>query len=143
MRNLINILFLIYSVLFFGQSNDFTAEKIKIENYVKLIDSTQNNYREILAEGPIIYKSLFKKNGGWGAYNLNKKNEPDIPLRIKYNASKDKMHEDLKIYYKNGKIIFASLIITNYKRKWKVYKKIEKKFYFFDNQMILQQNKLK
>ena len=140
MKNLVKIVLLLHSIIIFGQSNDFTKEKIEIENYVKLIDSTEKNYREILSEGPIIYYSLFKKNGGWSAYNLHKENEVNFPLRIKYGAGKNKMHEDLKIYYKNGKIIFADLTIAKYKRRWKIDEIIKKQFYFIEDKLIYESN---
>ena len=55
--------FLIFPFLIYGQevNSELKNEINKIDSIIQLTNSTDKNYSEGIAEGPIIYNSLFKK----------------------------------------------------------------------------------
>lgn len=107
------ILLLLFPIILFGQ-NDSESKKAlnEIDTYVKQVDSIYKNSKEGIAEGPIIYKSIFRKNGGWVAYFINDEKTKSLPLRIRYSAAEFDKYKELNLYYRNGKLVFADLTIT-------------------------------
>lgn len=131
------IILLLFSILSNGQENNskLMNQLSEIENYTKFIDSTSKEYKEGIAEGPIVYKSLFRKNGGWDAYYLsdNEKN----PLRIKYSQTGSKTVETYKLYYKNSELIYAEFVEEYLNKKIKTH---QTRFYFQNGNLINQSN---
>ena len=109
----------------------------KIDSIVELINKNADNYPEGIMEGPIIYSGLFKKNGGWEAYDLRESDS--VPLRIRYNLALKKTYENYEFYYSNGNLIYIYLNVTYYKRK-KKNKSFEKKLYIEDSTIIFDNN---
>ena len=134
---IIGLLFL--PILIFGQNQKTKLKNKlnKIDSIVELINKTEKKYPEGIMEGPIIYSGLFKKNGGWEAYNLRENDS--IPLRIRYNLALRKIYESYEFYYSNGKLIYINLNVTYYRRK-KRNKPFERKLYFKDSKLIFDSN---
>ena len=132
---LIGLLFL--PILIYGQNlkSELRNELNKIDSIVDLTNRTEKNYSEGIAEGPIINKSIFRKNGGWEAYFLYKEQNGNPPLRIKYNEAGYKTYQKFEFYYQNGELIFAKLNVDFYRGKRKN-KPIEKKYYFKNKKLI-------
>ena len=128
--------FLLLPILIFGQNlkSELMNEQNKIDSIVNLINRNEKQYSEGIAEGPIIYKSIFRKNGGWEAYYLHKEDE-NIPLRIKYNEAGYKTYKEFEFYYENGKLIFAKLNVDFYRGKRKN-RPAEIKYYFKNSKLI-------
>lgn len=125
----------------FGQNNktDFKNELNKIDSIVKSINKNENKYLKGRAEGPIIYKCIFRKNGGWGAHYLYKNKNDKLPIRIKYNAADNRTYKKMKFYYQNGELIYSELKVKFYRGKRKN-KPIEKKYYFENSKLIFESN---
>ena len=133
--------FLIFPFLIYGQevNSELKNEINKIDSIIQLTNSTDKNYSEGIAEGPIIYNSLFKKNGGWDAYFLYKDINDNPPIRIKYSEAGNKAYKQFEFYYQNGKLIFAKLNVNFYRGKHKN-KPIEKKYHFKNSKLISDSN---
>ena len=138
MKHLKIIILLLYSVLSNGQENysELKNQLSEIENYTKFIDSTSKEHKEGIAEGPIIYKSLFRKNGGWEAYYLS--DSGNNPLRIKYSQTGFKTNETYTLYYKNSKLCYAEFAEEYLNKKSKTN---QTRFYFQNGNLINQTNK--
>jgi len=131
-RTIILAFLLIFPILSIGQ-NKTDAENIsEIDSYLKLIDSTATNENESLAEGPIIYNNIFKKNKGWEAYYLVKNN---FLLRVRYSDTDTNLNKDINLYFKNNELVFAELIITYTKGKKKNMQPFKKRYYFFPGRL--------
>jgi len=130
LRNIIIILF--FPLTLIGQNNDANVETLnkvtRITREVTEINLTEKEFNEGIAEGPIIYKSIFRKNGGWTAYYLYEKQDDNPPLRIKYSQTAKKGYEEIEFYYRDGKLIFAKL--TEIKNRGKN-KGTETKYLFY------------
>ncbi|WP_417855643.1 hypothetical protein [Xanthomarina gelatinilytica] len=137
LRNIIIILFLPLTLV--GQNNDANVETLnkvtRITREVAEINLTEKEFNEGRAEGPIIYKSLFRKNGGWTAYYLHEKQDDNLPLRIKYSQTAKKGYDEFEFYYRDGKLIFAKLteIKNRGKNKGTETKRL---FYYKDDELI-------
>jgi hypothetical protein len=131
---------LLYSIISTGQeiNSELKKQLAEIENYKIFIDSTSKNYKEGIAEGPIIYNKLFRKNGGWSAYYLSEKENK--PLRIRYSQTGIKTYENLNMYYKNNELIFAEFTEESIKRKKKSNVHNQTKFYFQNGELLHQSN---
>jgi hypothetical protein len=137
MKHLKIIILLLFSILSNGQekNSELTLQLSEIENYTKFIDSTSKEHKEGIVEGPIIYKSLFRKNGSWEAYYLS--DNKNKPLRIKYSQSGYKTNETYKLYYQNNELIFAEFVEEYLNKK---IKSNQTKFYFKNGNLINQTN---
>ena len=137
LRNIIIILF--FPLTLVGQNNDANIDNLneitRITREVAKINLTEKEFNEGIAEGPIIYKSIFRKNGGWTAYYLYENQNDNPPLRIKYSQTAKKGYDEFEFYYKDGKMIFAKL--TEFKNGGRN-KGTETKrlFYYKDNELI-------
>lgn len=140
-KNLHFIAFLFFSTLIFGQNLqlDLIKELQKTDSIVNSININEKKYSEGIAEGSIITKSIFRKNGGWEAYFLYKEKKDNPPLRIKYNESKYKTYQKFEFYYTNEQLIFVKLNADFYNRKRKN-NPIEKKYYFKNSELIFESN---
>ena len=136
---LIGLLFI--PILTFGQNlkPKLEEEINKIDSVVSLTNRTENNYSEGIAEGPIIYKSVFRKNGGWEAYYLYEKQNDNPPIRILYNEAGYKTYKKFEFYYQNRELIFAKLKVDFYRGKRKD-KPVEKEYYYQNSKLILETN---
>jgi hypothetical protein len=135
MNHLKIIILLLYSILSNGQENysELKNQLSEIKNYTKFIDSTSKEHKEGIAEGPIIYKNLFRKNGGWDAYYLS--DNGNNPLRIKYSQTGFKTVETYKLYYKNSELIYAEFVEEYLNKKIKT---SQTRFYFQNGNLINQ-----
>ena len=135
------IIFLLFPFLIYGQevNSELKNEINKIDSIIQLTNNTETNFSEGIAEGPIIYQSMFKKNGGWEAYFLYKNLNDNPPIRIKYNEGGNKAYKKFEFYYQNGKLIFAKLNVNFYRGKEKN-NPIEKRFYFKNSKLISESN---
>jgi hypothetical protein len=137
LRNIIIILF--FPLTLVGQNNDAKVETLnkitRITREVAEINLTEKEFNEGIAEGPIIYKSIFRKKGGWTAYYLYAKQNDNPPLRIKYSQTAKKGYDEFEFYYKDGKLIFAKLteIKNRGKNKGTETKRL---FYYKENELI-------
>ncbi|NEV95035.1 hypothetical protein G3567_12900 [Psychroflexus sp. YR1-1] len=136
---LIGVLF--FPILIYGQNlkSELSNELNRIDSIVDLINRTEKNYSEGIAEGPIISKNVSKKNGGWEAYFLYKEQDDNLPLRIKYNQASHKTYQKFEFYYQNQEMIFAKLNVNFYRGKRKN-NPIEKKYYFKNSNLISDSN---
>jgi hypothetical protein len=113
-----------------------TLNKItRITREVAEINLTEKEFNEGIAEEPIIYKSIFRKNGGWTAYYLYEKQDDNPPLRIKYSQTEKKGYHEFEFYYRDGQMIFAKLteIKNRGRNKGTETKRL---FYYKDNELI-------
>jgi hypothetical protein len=136
MKNLTIILICLCPFFAIGQETNIPARIFEIERYRNSIDATENDFIEDFVEGSAFYSNSLKKIGEWEAYILHKTKkgpEDNFPTRIKYSFSQSNISQDLKIYYKNGEIIFADLTVIVYKKKRKVGKPVKRQFYFLDD----------
>ncbi len=135
------IAFLFFSILIYGQNpkSDLLNELKETDSIVNFINRNEKKYAEGIAEGPIITKSIFRKNGGWEAYFLYKEKKDNPPLKIKYNESKYKVYQRFEFYYKNDELIYTKLNVDFYNRK-KRNNPIEKKYYFKNSELIFESN---
>jgi len=130
MKYLKLFVFVFYSLFSYGQeSHAFINE---IEKYTKSIDATSKNFSESIAEGPIVYKSIFRKNGGWEAYYLYNRTEPNKPLRIRYSKNEYDSSESLEIYYRDEKIVYAKYSLE----QKRLMPKQENEFHFVDGELV-------
>lgn len=74
-------------------------------------------------------------NYNWNLYYLATDQNVETPLRIRYWEAKPNRNEDLDFYYRNGKMIFARLVITPEGKSIKKNKVTSKRFYF-ENQRV-------
>ena len=112
-RTKILALLLFFSTFLSGQNKSDAVKKLEeIQLYSKLIDSTAKELNEGIAEGPIEYKGIFKKNGGWTAYFLYKNLKDNPPIRIRYSAAESNLNKEWTLYYKDGRLISADLKIS-------------------------------
>ena len=136
-RNIIIILF--FPLVLFGQNNEPNIETLnkisRIMREVAKINLTEKDFNEGRAEGPMIYKSIFRKNGGWTAYFLYKNQKDNPPLRIKYSQTAKRGFEDFEFYYENGELIFAKLNVTINRGQNKG-NQTERLFYFNNSDLI-------
>ncbi len=121
------------------QTKELSSKILNINNYVSTIDSTSSLNSEGIAEGPIIYKNIFHRNGGWTAYIL-RENDSNKKMRIKYSASQYKTRESINLYYNNDGLVFAELSVVFKKGKQKHDVPLVEKFYFEDKNIIYQTN---
>lgn len=125
------ITLLLFHIVLFGQDKSESTVKLnELKAYVKLIDNTNKNVKEGISEGPIIYKKLFRKNGGWEAYFINDEKDKSSPLRIRYSSAEYDKNTDLNLYYKGGKLVAANLTITFTSGKNKRKLPYNREFYF-------------
>lgn len=131
--------FLFFSILIYGQNpqSDLINELKKTDSIVNFININEKKYSEGISEGPIITKSIFRKNGGWEAYFLYEEKKDNPPIRIKYNESKHKTYQRFEFYYRNEQLIFVKLNVDFYNRKRKN-NPIEKKYYFKNSELIFE-----
>jgi hypothetical protein len=129
MKYLKIIILLLYSILSYGQENSSQLKNqlSEIENYTKFIDRTSKEHKEGIAEGTIIYKSLFRKNGAWEAYYL--KDSLNNPLRIKYNQTGFKINETYTMYYEKSKLCYAEFVEEYLNKK----SKTNQTSFYFEN----------
>ena len=137
LRSIIIILFL--PLILVGQNNDANVENLnkvtRITQEIAEINLNEKEFNEGIAEGPIIYKSIFRKNGGWTAYFLYEKQEDNPPLRIKYSQTAKNGYDEFEFYYRDGKLIFAKLNEIKNRGKNKG-TETNSLFYYKDNQLI-------
>jgi len=140
MKNFKILILLFYSVLLTGQEINFELKNklSEIENYKIFVDSTAKSKKEGIAEGQIIYKKPFKKNGGWEAYYLSE--IKNIPLRIKYSQTGIKEYETINLYYKNNELIYVEYITEKIGKKNKIIETNQSKYYFQNNELLYQTN---
>lgn len=118
---------------------ELKSELIKIDSIVKSIDENEARYNEGIVEGPIEYKGLFSRNGGWDAYYLHENKQENNPIRIKYSAAFQKKYESYDYYYENGNLVFISLKVEYYKKR-KSNKSFERQYYFRNGNLICDSN---
>lgn len=130
---------LIFPILVYSQNDnsDLKNGLNKIDSIVELTNRTEKNYSEGIAEGPIIYKRIFKKNGKWEAYFLYKQQSENPPIRIKYYETGNKTYEKFEFYYQNKELIFSKLSVKFYRGKRKD-ETIGKKYYFKNSKLIFE-----
>lgn len=131
----IGVLMTPYSIICQNISGNLKTELVKIDSIVKSIDENGSQFYEGIVEGPIIYKGLFKRNGGWEAYYLNDKEFENIPIRIRYNLAHSKTYENYQFYYDTGSLVFVNLKVKYYK-KGKKDESFERQYYFKNNKLI-------
>lgn len=124
-------------IICFGQESNLIEQKHKIDSYVKLIDNTENDYLEGIAEGPILDEdgSESESVGGWTAYYLYKNPDINPPLRIRFKIALPDTYEEYDLYYKNENLIFARVNVNFYegKKKDEIFEKI---LYFSNGKLI-------
>ncbi|TQI71199.1 hypothetical protein JM79_2126 [Gramella sp. Hel_I_59] len=135
----IGLLFLPFLISGQNLKPKLKEEVNKIDSIVSLTNRTEKNYSEGIAEGPIIYKSLLMKNGGWEAYYLYEKQNDNPPIRILYNEAGYKRYQKFEFYYQNRELIFAKLKVDFYRGKRKN-KPIEKEYYYQNSKLLLETN---
>ncbi len=116
-----------------GQSINPKIEEIN--SVIKITDSICKIKSEGIAEGTIKYNHI-GGNYGWTAYFTNSSENKNQPLRIRYSETQPKANEEINLYYKNGNLIYAELITAKNRILTKV-KKIIKKEFYFENQIVI------
>lgn len=137
LRNIIIIL--LFPLTLVGQNNDTNVETLtkitRITREVAEINLTEKESIEGIAEGSIIHKSIFRKNGGWTAYYIYENEDDNPPLRINYSRTAKNGYDEFEFYYKEEKLIFAKM--TEIKKRGKNKgTKTKRLFYYKNNELI-------
>ena len=126
-------------IIVLGQESNPIEQKHQINSYVKLIDNTEKEYIEGIAEGPILNEdgSESEAVGGWTAYYLHENPEANPPLRIRLNIAFPETYEQYDFYYRDQNLVYAKLKVDFYEDKEKD-EIFEKTFYFLDGEVIVE-----
>jgi hypothetical protein len=136
MKNIL-LIFIIFPIFIYGQNNDYKSNPkvIEIDTYIQLNDSLRWNEKEEISEGVIKYDQISGKFG-YHTYFLNDSLITKQPYRIRHYETNRNNCEELNLYYKDGKLIFAEQFTKPIKYRNSKFIQRLMPFYFYDDKIV-------